>query len=59
MSSSDAVFVIVSVTVVFAFTGVMIWSMLYRIRVLRKLKETLEDALSRKEPHVSPDDGTQ
>ncbi len=44
MSSSDAVFLIVSVSIVFAFTGVMIWSMRRRIRILRELAQLLRDA---------------
>jgi hypothetical protein len=59
MSSSDAVLIVVSVTGVFAFTGVMIWWMMYRIRIRRELMKSLEDVLSRSEPHVAPDDETQ
>lgn len=58
MSSSDAVLILVSVTVIFAFTGVMMWWMLYTIRLRRKLMKSLEDALSKKEPPVTPDDET-
>jgi hypothetical protein len=44
VSSSDAVAIIVSVSIVFAFTGVMIWWMRKRLRLYRDLTQLLKDA---------------
>ena len=44
MSSSDAVFIIVSVSIVFAFTGVMIWWMRRRMRIMNDLVQSFRDA---------------
>ena len=44
MMSGDAVFVIVSVILIFLFTGYMIRTMNRRTRLLRQLAQLLKDA---------------
>lgn len=54
MMSGDAVFVIVSVILIFAFTGYMIWVMNRRTRLLRQLTQLLEDRENAKASKESP-----
>jgi|GEM_PF-1847405 hypothetical protein len=54
MMSGDAVFVIVSVILIFAFTGYMIWVMNRRTRLLRQLAQLLEDRENAKAGKESP-----
>ena len=42
--SGNAVLIIVSNVIIFAFTAVAIWSMRRRLRLIRKLTQMLEDA---------------
>jgi hypothetical protein len=54
MMSGDAVFVIVSVILIFAFTGYMIWVMNRRTRLLRQLEQLLRDGENAEATKESP-----
>jgi hypothetical protein len=42
--SGDAVFIIVSILLIIAYTGYMMWTMVKRNRLLRTLRQLLKDA---------------
>jgi len=53
--SSDAVAIVVSITVIFVFTGFMIWWMNHRNRLYRELLKSLNDAAEKAEREKHPE----